>query len=276
MKGKQLFIILCASLLPWTAWADEEPRLTVSAPGTVACGEEFRVSFALTYYAKEDSLQQFFAPEFSGFQVLAGPSRSTSSSYSMTNGKMTSVFSFAITYVLSARDTGTFIIPSATAATSNDILTSEPVRIHVLPAGSMVQKDSADIFIKTLLSSTSGKVNAPIVLEYQLWATTMIDSIGTAKILVCDPEDFNLEMIDTRNARWEKTNLNGKEYQYATLMKCVLYPLRPGRLEIKSFRVPVFYHGQVLPKSFFDEFFSSYVSRKREVITPQKTIQVEP
>ena len=53
-----------------TAWAAGKPVLEVSTPLTVALGEPFRVEFSLNAKPDEDSFQ---APDFVGFDVLAGP-----------------------------------------------------------------------------------------------------------------------------------------------------------------------------------------------------------
>jgi BatD DUF11 like domain len=68
-------------------------------------------------------------PDFSGFDIVGGPNQS--SNITMVNGKTDASISF--TYLVEPRDTGTFVIPSATMKNDDKTWISEPVDIQVLP-----------------------------------------------------------------------------------------------------------------------------------------------
>lgn len=68
-------------------------------------------------------------PDWAGFDIVSGPNQS--SSFQMMNGKTTSSVSY--TWYIEPRDTGTFIIPSATIAVDGRELTAGEVEIHVFP-----------------------------------------------------------------------------------------------------------------------------------------------
>jgi hypothetical protein len=68
-------------------------------------------------------------PDFAGFNIVGGPNQS--SSIRMENGKTDASISYS--YLVEPRDTGTFLIPSATMKSDNKTWTSEPFEIHVFP-----------------------------------------------------------------------------------------------------------------------------------------------
>ena len=84
--------------------------LTGRAPGQVAVGEQFRLS----YTVNTDDARNFRAGDIpDAFDVLMGPSTSTQSSFQMVNGHTSSSSSITYTYILSARQNGSFTIPAA-------------------------------------------------------------------------------------------------------------------------------------------------------------------
>ena len=80
-----------------------------SAPQAVVVGEQFRLSFTVNAEGKDLRVQ-----EMPDFEVLMGPSQSTSYSSSWVNGKSTSETTVTFTYVLMPKKEGTFNIAPAT------------------------------------------------------------------------------------------------------------------------------------------------------------------
>lgn len=68
-------------------------------------------------------------PDWAGFDIVSGPNQS--SSFQMVNGKTTSSISY--TWYVEPRDTGTFVIPTASILVDGRELVTEPVEIHVFP-----------------------------------------------------------------------------------------------------------------------------------------------
>ena len=74
-----------------TAFASEKITFEVKAPMIISVGEAFRVEFVLN--AKPDK-GTFSAPDFNGFDILAGPATSQGSSVQFINGNMNGAISF--------------------------------------------------------------------------------------------------------------------------------------------------------------------------------------
>ena len=72
-----------------------EVSFKASAPQAVVMGENFRLSYTVNAEAKDLRI-----PELSDFDVLIGPSTSTSYSSQVINGNMTTETTLTFTYVL--------------------------------------------------------------------------------------------------------------------------------------------------------------------------------
>ena len=115
-----------------TAFAAEKVTFEVNAPMIVSKGEAFRVEFALN--AKPDK-ESFSAPDFAGFDVLAGPATSQGSSVQWINGNMTKSVSYTITYVLLPQNKGTFSVGAASIEVDGKRYSTSPTQIEVKEGG---------------------------------------------------------------------------------------------------------------------------------------------
>ena len=95
----RLFLIAVLVMLSSVARASDDVTFEASAPNTVVNGESFQLVYTLSNVSgKEPRL-----PEIDGFEIIAGPFKSTSSSVQIINGKMTSEKSTRYTYTLLAQ-----------------------------------------------------------------------------------------------------------------------------------------------------------------------------
>ena len=96
-----LTIILFTSL----ALFGDEVKFTASAPQRVIVGQPFQLVLSINENGKDLRL-----PDVKGFEIIAGPYTSTSSSTSWVNGKMTSSKEVRYTYTLLPQKEGDFQI----------------------------------------------------------------------------------------------------------------------------------------------------------------------
>lgn len=83
----------------------------------------------VTFTLQNASGTNFNPPDFSGFQIVGGPSQS--SSFSMINGAVTQSQSFS--YYLEALEIGNFFIAPASVETEEGVLETIPIEILVVP-----------------------------------------------------------------------------------------------------------------------------------------------
>src|SRR5690606_34485260 len=108
--------------------AEAQVAFKASAPATVVEGEQFRLSYILNEEGKDLRL-----PDIADFDVLFGPSTSTSFSQSTINGKTTSERSVTYTYILVPKKTGSFTIGPASINVKGSNYQSNSLSIEVLP-----------------------------------------------------------------------------------------------------------------------------------------------
>ena len=120
-----LTLLLCSALV---AWGKEKISFKADAPMIVSMGEPFRINFELNAKPEGNS---FEAPSFDGFDVLAGPQTSTSSSIQWINGEKSSSVSYTITYVLMPQKIGTFTIGVASIEAKKKRHSTQPLAIEV-------------------------------------------------------------------------------------------------------------------------------------------------
>jgi len=290
MKRKIIFLSLTLLFLnSLILRADEPLRFTASAPSTVVLEKPFQLVYTINASAKE-----LRVPEFTNFDVLAGPFESHSSSYQMINGRTTSSVSVSYTYTLQAQKTGTFTISSASIQVDNKKVTSNGVSIKVLPAdatppsksqgggrsGSSVGNSQASIsnenlFMRTEVSKTNVYEQEAILVTYKLY--TLVDVVG------CNPKkiiDFNgfmkqdVELPPTKQLSLE--HYNGRNYSTAVLYKVILYPQHSGVIQIDkwNFDAVIRVQNKTAVRSIFDDFFDSYTNVSKMISAPAVKIVV--
>ena len=124
---KKLSIIVLFIGIALSAVADEVV-FKAQAPSQVVVGRPFQLTYTVNQRSRD-----LRAPEFTDFDVLAGPYTSTSSSMSLVNGRRTSTYEQTYTYTLMAQRAGTFTIGPATVRAEGNTVQSNGVRITVLP-----------------------------------------------------------------------------------------------------------------------------------------------
>lgn len=121
-------IFLVALLTGNIAVSEAQVTFKATAPASVVEGEQFRLSYVLNQEGRDLRL-----PDLSDFDILFGPSTSTSFSQRTINGKTTSERSVTYTYILVAKTTGTFTIGPASISVDGANYQSNSLKVEVLP-----------------------------------------------------------------------------------------------------------------------------------------------
>ena len=150
------FTLLVAVLVQVRA---DELSFTADAPNAVVMGETFRLSYTInTHKAKN-----FRVGDITDFDILMGPSQSSSSSTSIINGVRTSSRTLTFTCILRPKKEGTYKIPAATINVDGKQMTSEELTVKVLPPdqrGSAAQQSGSQPSGRgTVTSSQNGSIN---------------------------------------------------------------------------------------------------------------------
>ncbi|NLJ00389.1 MAG: protein BatD, partial [Bacteroidales bacterium] len=261
-----------------------------TAPATVVQGEQFRLSYVLNQEGRDLRL-----PDMPDFEVLFGPSTSTSFSQRTVNGKTTSERSVTYTYILIAPETGRFTLPPASIRVDGSNYESNSLTIEVLPpdeaaAGSSpggeqraerpstgsATVSASDAFIRAIISKNSPYEQEGFTVTFRLYTTLNVVNFG--RIQFPEFEGFMVEEVDLpMNQQLQMERYEGRNYYTANLRRTLLFPQRSGQITIPSGRIEMVF--SVPSGRSVSTFFGSQevmVDVKKEMVTNPVTINVRP
>ena len=250
-------------------------QFTVSAPNTVAVGQQFRLEFNIRNANPND----FKAPDFENFDVLMGPSVSTGKQVSIINGSMTTTENVAYTYVLAAKKEGTFTISPGRFTLNGKTMMSNALTIKVVSQSATQQTSSSannsrsqattttgvsdkDIICVVEYSKKKAYVNEPILATVKLYHKGNVSGVESAKL----PEykGFVSQEVNLKDDERSSTEVyNGEKYYCYILKQDYLFPQKAGMNEIDPGEITVTAKVQLRtnsrPRSIFDmdDFFNT-------------------
>lgn len=285
--GNKILLVAVFMLTVFSLAANDEAKLSASAPGTVIMGRPFQIT-----YTANAKVTDFRAPAITNFDILAGPFKSESYSSQIINGNMSSTVSITFTYTLQAQKTGTFTIPSATVTIDGQKVTSNGLSIKVLPeddksssssssssqssaAGSSIS--ASNLFIRPIISRNNVYEQEAVKLTYKLYTT--YDVIQFSNKSMPDFKGFlKQEFEQTGNTQLAYESYNGRNFLTAILYEVILYPQTSGELVIDkaTFEAIIRVQSKQPVRSIFDDFFESYSNVARSIEVPATRIHVKP
>lgn len=218
-----------------------------SAPATVIKGEQFRLSYTLNKEGRDLRL-----PDIKGFEILFGPSTSTSFSQSTVNGKTTSESSVTYTYILVANNIGDFNIEPASINIDGANYKSNQLKINVLPPDKKAEAkqgesssqpsasstnapsiSSNDAFIRAIISKNGVYEQEGFTVTFRLYSVYGQIYFETAEFPEFD--GFMSEEIPIQsNQQLKLERYNNRNYYTADIKKSLLFPQRSGKITIPS------------------------------------------
>lgn len=280
--------ILIVSLVVFAFTAQAQVTFRASAPATVVKGQQFRLTYTLNKEGKDLRLPS----NMNGFEILFGPSVSTSYSQQTVNGKTTSESSVSYTYILVADKEGSYTIGPASVKVDGATYTSNSVQIKVISEenipkgqsgggnsstrGGSATLSSNDAFIRAIVSKNNIYEQEGFTVTFRLYTTYNVTDLG--KIQFPEFDGFMVEEVDLpANQQMQIENFNGRNYYTADLRKTLLFPQRSGKITIPSGRIEMVF--SVPSGRRIESFFGSQevmVDVKKALVTNPVTIDVKP
>jgi len=249
--------------------------IATAVPKVLRVGEQFQ----LVYEINKD-VSELQIPELNDFQLLGGPSTSSSSSIQIINGKTTRSSKYTYTYYLSALKDGIYTIAPATAKIKKDTYKSNAVKIEVIKGKSSTSQTTPstaspaaksssnvdthageDLFIRLLVDKKNAYIGEQIIAWIKIYSKINITQIDP-NFKAPEFTGFYQQPFEIPPLRaLERENVNGEIYGTGILRKIVLYPQKSGEIIIQPFDIDVAYQKQVKRKSrsIFDDFFGPTV-----------------
>ncbi len=227
-------------------------------------------------------------PDIDNFKSL-GSSSSSSSSYSIINGKMTAEITKSYIYTLQPRKTGTFIIPPITIKYKKQVFTTDPIRIKVIegstepvppPSNRFKSRDaqesgniSDNLFLLAKVDKRNVYKNEPIIVNYKLYSRYDI-----ANLSFSSEPSFNgfwkEDIFLPENINFQREKYDGRMFNVMLMRSTALFPTNTGRLEIPSLGLQVNIRTQSY--SFFDLGSTKrYTIRSKPIAINVKELPIE-
>ena len=269
------------------------------ADKAVVVNQQFRVNYTLTTQGEEG--KDIRLSDIKGLDILFGPTLSgRSSSTTIVNGSSSTQMFLTYTYVLLAKEEGTFTIPPATIKVGNSEYKSNEVTVKVLPpdqaaianqggqsqgnSGQQAQPqsgsssiESSDLFIRMHVSKSSVFENEAFLVTFKLYS--LVDITGFDNMKFPEFEGFVAQEIElSNNNQMTLENYNGRNYRTIVLKQTILYPQRSGKITIGSgkFDANVRVRSQQRVRSIFDDPFGSVQNVKKSLTSSSATVDVKP
>ena len=259
-------------------------KVETKAPAVVAADEMFRVEFT-----SSQRPENFRAPDFAGFNVLAGPSISESQSISIVQNNMTQTVQYTYTYVLKPTATGNFTIGQAVISIGGKEYSTRSTPIEVVaegsprPAGQGRQQGGAqqqaasavaedDIILRASVSRTSVFKGEPVRVTFKIYTRVPLGRSENEKFPSFN--GFWSQELDTSNSKWQRESYNNKVYESRVLGEYLLYPLQSGALQIDPFQLTVTAHSinHRPRRSIFDDMMGG----GPDILEEKKLIRSQP
>ncbi len=263
----------------------QDVQFNASSKNIVSTGEQFRLVFSLN-----NKPSSFKAPSINGFDILMGPSTSSSSSVQIINGQVSQSVNYSYTYILYASKEGKFSIEPAEATVNGKTYKSNSLTIEVVKGNnSNIQQNNQnqtsnsneisgnDIFVKVNLSKTEVTQGEQIIATIAIY--TKLNLVGFEDMKFPSFKGFwsdDLENPTQVNLKQEK--YNGDVYQVGVLKKSLLTPQHSGNITIDPYELTCLVQQRVNKsrRSIFDDFFGSYQNVRKKLVSSAITVHVKP
>lgn len=254
---------------------------TVSVPEVVSTDEIFQVMFTATY--ESGKVSDFAPPAFEGFEVLAGPVSSTSTSIQSINGKTSTTRTQSYTYTVRLTQEGKVTVGPASVKIGKETYSTESRTVEAVkgqvPSGSGGNAAAAgdDLMLRLSVSKSRAVVGEPIIVTMKLYVQSSAIS-GFEDVRFPTFDGFWSQEIDApQNIQFSRENYGGQVYNAALLRRYMLLPQQTGRLSIDPAELVCLLQVRsepTGPRSIFDDFFDSYQTIRKRVSSDPVTIEV--
>lgn len=280
---KYLYMVLCFFMLV-SATEQMAAQIVVNADSLVQLWQTFKLRYQ---YSTNDSTERIVSPKWDweknnhGFEILMGPSRSTTTSTMITNGRISTTYKETFTFTLLFNKEGCYTMPIMQAQTeSGKNVSSKPFFVRAT-------KDAVSSESNT--SKHKPSKNDLLVVE----ATVNKDHISLGDSVVCEIRLYtNLNIrqmtyastMEICQAYWHEHELpNGKSFKTLEgdsvpsllLQKFSIIPLQAGEIVLEPMKFTATrldYNPNIDP---FEAFFNGGSESDTVIMTNPIKIQVD-
>lgn len=286
MKSRCIILCFLLLLVPFFT-KGQDISVKADYPEVVRAGQQFSVSWTINTGDGD-----FVAPPFTGFYKLMGPQTSYNSSTQIINGKISRETTYTYIFYLQGIKEGKYVIPPASVTVRNKTFSSDSLRIEVIGNGGSIQGANAgtgrnnandqieepgeDILLNLSVDKKEVYMGEHVVATVKIY--TKVDLSGISEIKYPGFEGFLKTDLNTPPlTSLKRENINGTIYGTGIVQQFLLYPQVSGAITIDPVQITVLIQhktGQSDP--FFGDFFSTYTTVPKAVVSKALTVKVNP
>lgn len=295
MKLKLILLFFISFL---TLGLHAQITVNVSVPSQAEVGQQIRIRYVINTSDVDD----FQVGNFEGLKLLYGPSKSSSSSFSMTNGKTVQSSSLTLTYIVAATKPGTVTIPVATVMSNGKQYKSLSKEIEILPASDndpnvarqpsassneddeergQAQRpstiDGKDLYMTVTASKTKAYEQEAILLTYKLYTLVNVQQVAGEMPTLDGFHVQELESKQQMSLKYER--VNGRNYGTVVWRQYLLFPQKSGKVTVPGIKMDAQVEIQNTSMDPFDIFFGGgSLSQivKRTIVSPSVQLDIRP
>lgn len=218
----------------------------------VGLHETFEISFTL-----DGSGKNFSPPPFSNFQILRGPSKSSSTS--IVNGSMSQELTY--TYVLKPKKVGVFTILPASIKSKGKTIGTKPITVQVQKQSAPKKPNtpydiaSRKVHLNVTANKSTCYVGEPIVLTYTLYFNLNVGSLSPNSMKYTNFWANELEV----NSETIKRVYKGQNYNSAIIKQVALTPQESGSQSIDPLSINLVVSVPTGRRDFFNMMTSQNI-----------------
>lgn len=232
--------------------------------------ERLRVDFVMNQNG-----DNFSPPDFENFQIIGGPNQSIKTSY--VNGERS--FSKTYSYFIQPLKKGSIKIKQASVEIDGEEYKSLPIEVLITdsvsqPSESVTQYyNDDDIELRALISKGSPYLNEPITVIYKLYYKAPINISDARETETPNYKDFWSQTIKIPQLKVQREIYKGQNYNVVEWRKVVLYPQKPGELEISPLSLNLVLDVPTDKRDFFGNVI--YDQTSQVISTGKRIINVK-
>ncbi len=279
MTSKHYITTLLFFISTFISAQDFEFKANVSK-NKLGVNQRLKIEFSMN----KNGADNFKAPNFQNFKVIAGPSSSVSQSW--VNGKTS--YSQTYTFIIEPKAVGTFTIPAATIEYDGKTVTTNTVSVRVTKKVDIPKNPNdpyyiaqENIFLVASLSKSNPYVGESVYVEYRLYFSKDVGFGNTQFGEIPKYEGFWNQEIPITKQEAKKGKLKGEDFRYYTLKKAVLIPQKSGKLTINPIKMDMIVNVPTGRYDFFGNaqtrnISTSYTSGRKVVNVKALPLEGKP
>ena len=284
-----LWLVICFCLSV-CAIGEVSAQIVINADSVAQLGQTFRLCYQ---YSTNDSTERIISPNWdwekntNGYDILMGPSRSSQTSTTFTNGRISTTYGETFTFLLSFNKEGNYSMPLMKAQTeSGKNLVSRPFSVRATKEAvsstsnnSSTQRTSKNdlLVVEATVNKHRISLGDSVICEIRLYTNLNISQMSSSSTLAICPAYWHEHELP-REKSFEKVAYKGDSVHSVLWKKFSIIPLQAGEIVLEPMKFTATrldYNSGVDPFEAFFNGGSEYIESDTVILTNPINIQVE-